>query len=293
MKSSLFVFLLSSLMLFSSCVATYKPIGASLKTTSFSNSSVDNVTLLFSDIDVQKKSFLNRSKNDISSANNIISEFNLKFDSLFLTEDIHIIIDNDSIYNSSQLEEFSKDIESLNKNYISNKKRHEGIIDKHPDFDISDSEVNFSTKYGIYISLKGSENTDYVDYGFGNVPHNTKYTTLISYIFDIEKNKVVWIYEYTEQSNIDKINIDSFFKSLLFSFKYEKDLKPVSFELEPSNKDIVLTTLDGTRLFGTIENVSHFNVSFKTNSGINSIHMKDIYKIEIPSKNKILFPFEI
>lgn len=295
MKFLPYLFFFSSLIFFSSCVATYNPIGASLKTTSFSKSSVDDITLLFSEIDVQKKGFLNITRKDQGRKGDILSEFNQKFDSLFLIENIRIITNTDSIYNSSQLEEFTKDIESLNKYYISNKKRQEGIIDKHPDFDISNSEVSFNTKYGIYISLKGSEITDYVDFGreYGNTPINTKYTVLICYIFDIQKNKVVWMYEYIEQTNIDKINVESFFKSLLFSLKYEKDLKPASFELKPNDKDIILTTLDGTRLFGNIESVSHFKVRFKTNSGINSVHMKDIYKIEIPSKNKWLFPIKI
>lgn len=293
MKQLFILTILSGSIFFSSCLATTEPIGASLKSTNFSNNSAKKITLLDSDVEVEKEGFLGRNKVDKSGTKKIVSGFEQKFDSLFLIEEIDLIIEDDSVYESAKHEKFSEDIKSLNKNYLSNKKRKDGIIDQHPKFDLSNSDININTDYGIYISVKGSENTSYISTTHYNSSIKTEYTSFISYIFDISNNKIVWIYEYVEESNIEKVNIDSFIKSMLFSLKYGKDLKPKSFELEPSDERVLLTKQDGFQLFGNIENVSHFEITFKNIEGVSTIHLDDIKSIEIPSRSKTLFPFEI
>ncbi len=293
MKPSLFICLLSSCLLFSSCLATTKPIGASLKSTDFDSSFSKEITLLHEDIYVEKEGYLGRDKADKNATESIISKFEQKLDSLFLIEEINLIVEPDSFYKHSKLDEFLSDIQSLNKNYLSDNKRKEGIINQHPDFDLSNSDNEITTDLGIYLSIKGSENTSYFDSGYGSSAIKTEYTTVVSYLFDIKKNKLVWIYEYAEKSNIEKVNLDAFIKSVLFSLKYDRDLKPKSFEIEPSGKQVLLTKNDGFQLFGNIEKVSNFEISFKNSEGVSIIHMKDIGKIEIPSERKTLFPFEI
>lgn len=290
---------LTNLIVFSGMIlfltaCSYKPIGASMKSEELKESSFKNITVLGKVIDVENRNMWGRNKADEKGILDLENEFGLVMDSLFSSEGIALTITEDSLYKQDALDSLYEAMNEMNSIYSKKEKRQLGIIDNHPDFDFSNSEINIQSDLGLYYSISSYEGFMYISNGVGagQTAIKQENTRIVSYLIDLSINKIVWVYYYNQSDNVERRNLDLYIKSLIMSLKYNRDIKPSSFDLKPSNIRYKITQIDGTVYYGSIISISGLGIEIKINGGQRSTNFGEIRLIETPG-GELVFPFEI